>query len=172
MLEQVCTVSQNRLRFVTLFIHSYHSAKVKTDLKKQECFKSKFSILQNANSGKQQHCTATVSLKLLWTKTSYCSLTNQDTHTYTQNAAFCPVEGWVILYWQNNVEGKVLGTVEHMLLHSGKVSRTSMNHRGIKEELNNHRVPLLLKAGWGAKSLNSCSDLEGTNIMGTNWLVG
>lgn len=32
---------------------------------------------------------------------------------------------------------------------SGKASRTSMNHRGIREQLNSHCVPLLQWAGWG-----------------------
>lgn len=59
--------------------------------------------------------------------------------------------------------------MRHTELHSGKAN---MNHRGIREQLNKQRVPLLLRAGRRAKSLNSCSGLEGTNIMGTNWPVG
>lgn len=94
---------------------------------------------------------------------------NTNTHTHTMRYV-APVEGWVI-HWYNVGEGKDLNTVRHTELHSGKANR-SMNHRGIREQLNNHCVPLLLRAGWGAKSLNSCSGLEGTNIMGTNWLVG
>lgn len=65
-----------------------------------------------------------------------------------------------------------LGTVRHAELHSGKGNRTGMNHRGIREQLNGRRVPLLRIAGREDKSLNSCSGLDGTGIVGTNWLIG
>lgn len=105
-----------------------------------------------------------------WKISHYCLSNQHCTATHTMRHV-APVEGWVI-HWYNVGEGKDLGTVRHAELHSGKANRTSMNHRGIREQLNKHCVPLLLRAGWGAKSLNSCSGFEGTNIMGTDWLVG
>lgn len=109
-------------------------------------------------------------------KTSHYCLSKQHctthTHTHTQSMQHvAPVEGWVI-HWYNVGEGKDLSTVRHAEWHSGKANRTSMNHRGIREQLKSHCVPLLLRAAWGAKSLNSCSGLKGTNIMGTDRLVG